>query len=88
MLAKRAHCYPLAPPPPPGGTADGEMKDTPPPPPPPWWEPRAIRRLLVGQNIALHAVLADKVSASLVSAFPIHSTSFSPTSPILNTGIM
>ena len=32
---------------------------------------------VVGQNIALHAVPAYRVSKYVVSAFPVHSTSFS-----------
>ena len=33
---------------------------------------------VVGQDIALHAVPADRASTYLVSAFPAHPTSFSP----------
>ena len=37
-----------------------------------------LSKPVVVQNMALHAVPADGASAYLVSAFPAHSTSFSP----------
>ena len=37
-----------------------------------------LSRPVVGQNIAVRAAPADRASNSLVSAFPIHSTSFPP----------
>ena len=62
------------------GIIDAEIK---PPSPPPSGIPGLSKVIFskpgVGQNIALHAVPADRISTYLVSAFPIHlSSSFSP----------
>ena len=48
-----------------------------------------LSKPVVSQNIALHAVPAYRASAYLVSAFPTHSTSFSPNLvfPVVNGGM-
>ena len=58
---------------------DAEIKD----PPPPLVGAQGYRRFLLSkpvleQDITVHAASADSASEYLVSAFPIHSSSFPP----------
>ena len=63
------------------GTADAEIKLLHTPHPmvgAQGYQMLPLSKLVIGRNIALHAVPADRASTNLVSAFPAHSTSFPP----------
>ena len=71
-------CAPTPTPPPRLGTVDAEIE-----PPPPMlgaqgYQMFPISKTVVGPNIAVYAAPTYKAYTYLVSAFPAHSTSFSP----------